>query len=213
MRRVLLYLWAVVVCVGVGFYLGYQSGIARSPALSSGGSVLAGAAEATTRSRAERAPTRGEPAPRPTSAPESIGPPIRDLNRSQLVDTFYDKRGQDRVHEALDIMAPRGTDVLAVVDGKIQRLFNSKPGWLTIYQFDEQEKFCYYYGHLDGYAADLKEGMRVRKGQLIGYVGSTGNADPNAPHLHFAIFELGPEKKWWEGTPVNPYFPVLRGLE
>jgi len=106
-------------------------------------------------------------------------------------------------------MAPRGTPVLAVSDGQIKKLFVSKPGGLTIYQYDSNERYCYYYAHLDRYADGLKEGMRVRQGDLIGYVGSTGNADPNAPHLHFAILELGPAKEWWRDTlPINPY-PLL----
>lgn len=106
-------------------------------------------------------------------------------------------------------MAPKGTPVLAIDNGIVQKLFTSKPGGLTIYQYDSQEKYCYYYAHLDRYADGIREGLLVKKGDVIGYVGVTGNSDPNAPHLHFAILELGPEKKWYEGTrPINPY-PVL----
>ena len=103
-------------------------------------------------------------------------------------------------HEAIDIMEPRGTPVHAVVTGTVRKLFLSKPGGKTIYQFDETETYCYYYAHLDGYVEGLHEGMRVDRGEVIGFVGSTGNADPGTPHLHFAIFELGPEKQWWKGT-------------
>jgi peptidoglycan LD-endopeptidase LytH len=110
-------------------------------------------------------------------------------------------------------MSPRGTPVVAVDNGIIAKLFTSKPGGLTIYQFDSTEKFCFYYAHLDGYAPGLREGMLVKRGGTIGYVGSTGNADPSAPHLHFAIFELGPEKRWWEGKPINPYPILMRGLK
>ena len=92
--------------------------------------------------------------------------------------------------------------------GIIAKLFTSKPGGLTVYQFDPSQTYAYYYAHLDRYAEGLKEGMLVKKGDLIGYVGTTGNARPNTPHLHFAIFELGPEKHWWEGKPINPY-PLL----
>ena len=98
--------------------------------------------------------------------------------------------------------------MLALGDGVIKKLFNSRDGGLTIYQFDPDETYCYYYAHLDHYAADLTEGMFVRRGQVIGYVGTTGNAPANTPHLHLAIFKLGPDKRWWRGTPVNPY-PVL----
>ena len=131
--------------------------------------------------------------------------PVRGTQPGQLANTFDDARGQGRVHEAIDIMAPRGTAVLAATDGKVEKLFTSVPGGLTIYQFDPDRTHSYYYAHLQRYAPGLEEGDRVRRGQVIGYVGSTGNASPDAPHLHFGIFRLGPEKEWWRGTPVNPY--------
>lgn len=137
--------------------------------------------------------------------------PVQGIGREQLQDTFGDPRGGGtRAHEALDIMAPRNTPVLAVEDGKISKLFNSQQGGLTIYQFDPTETYAYYYAHLERYTDGLKEGQRVRKGQVIGYVGTTGNAGPDSPHLHFAIFRLTPEKQWWKGDPLNP-FEVLRG--
>jgi len=134
--------------------------------------------------------------------------PVAGVKAAQLQDTYKQPRGAERMHEALDIPAPNGTPVLAVADGKITKLFTSKPGGLTIYQFDPSEKFSYYYAHLDHYAANLKEGQQVKRGDVIGYVGSTGNADPATPHLHFAMFELGPDKNWWQGKPVNP-FPLI----
>jgi murein DD-endopeptidase MepM/ murein hydrolase activator NlpD len=106
-------------------------------------------------------------------------------------------------------MAPRGTKVFAVDDGKLVKLFKSVPGGLTVYQFDPSGQLAYYYAHLDRYADGLKEGMQLRRGDLVGYVGSTGNASPDGPHLHFAVFRLGPERQWWKGDPVNPY-PALR---
>jgi murein DD-endopeptidase MepM/ murein hydrolase activator NlpD len=136
--------------------------------------------------------------------------PVRGVNASQLSDTFTQSRGEGRRHDAIDILAPRGTPVLAVADGRIEKLFLSKPGGRTIYQFDPTGRVAYYYAHLDAYAPLLSEGSLVKRGQVIGYVGSTGNASPEAPHLHFAIFELGPEKRWWQGTAVNPY-PLLGG--
>lgn len=131
--------------------------------------------------------------------------PVRGVTANQLSDTFGQPRGAERRHEALDIMAPMGTPVLAVADGKVVKLFDSKPGGLTLYQFDPSETYSYYYAHLDRYASGVKEGAQLKRGDLIGYVGATGNADAAAPHLHFAVFELAPQKHWWQGTPVNPY--------
>jgi peptidoglycan LD-endopeptidase LytH len=134
--------------------------------------------------------------------------PVTGIRKDQLVDTYTQSRGSGRVHEAIDIMAPTGTPVVAVDDGKVVKLFNSKQGGLTVYQFDRHEKLAYYYAHLDRYAAGVVEGRELKRGDLVGYVGSTGNARPDAPHLHFAIFALGPEKQWWKGTAINPY-PLL----
>ncbi|MDG2518423.1 M23 family metallopeptidase [Lysobacter soli] len=134
--------------------------------------------------------------------------PVQGVTSAQLRDTFSEARSQGRVHEALDIMAPRGTPVLAVADGTVEKLFTSVPGGLTIYQFEPSGRYAYYYAHLDRYADGLQEKQAIRRGEVIGYVGSTGNADPSAPHLHFAIFELGPERQWWKGTAINPY-PVF----
>ena len=136
--------------------------------------------------------------------------PLPGLAASQLQDTFDDTRGGTRRHEALDILAPAGTPVLAVADGHVEKLFTSDAGGLTIYQFDPSGRYAYYYAHLQGYAPGLREKQPVRRGQLLGYVGSTGNASPTAPHLHFAIFLLGPEKQWWKGRAINPY-PLLGG--
>lgn len=138
--------------------------------------------------------------------------PVAGIRAGELNDTYNQARGTERHHEALDIVAPKGTQVLAVADGKVAKLFDSKPGGLTVYQFDTSEKRAYYYAHLDRYAADVKEGNVLKRGDLVGYVGSTGNADPATPHLHFAIFELGPEKQWWKGSPINPY-PLLGGVQ
>ena len=134
--------------------------------------------------------------------------PVQGAAPTALSDNFYDARG-GRAHEALDIMAPRGTPVLAVDDGTIAKLFDSEYGGLTIYHFDPTETYTYYYAHLDRYAPGLVEGDSVRRGQVLGYVGTTGNASPDSPHLHFAVFRLGPEKRWWKGTPINP-FPLFR---
>lgn len=134
--------------------------------------------------------------------------PVEGVDDDELYDSYSDARGT-RVHEAIDIMAERGTPVRAVEDGTTKRLFTSKAGGLTIYQFDPSNTYCYYYAHLDAYADTLREGMPVKRGDVIGYVGSTGNASNDTPHLHFAIFKLTSEKQWWKGEPINPY-PILK---
>jgi murein DD-endopeptidase MepM/ murein hydrolase activator NlpD len=130
--------------------------------------------------------------------------PVEGVEPEQLVRSFSQARGE-RQHEAIDILAPRNTPVLAVEAGKVARLFFSRAGGITVYQFDPTEQYCYYYAHLEGYAAGLAEGQELRKGQVIGYVGTSGNAPKDTPHLHFAIFRLTEAKRWWEGTPIDPY--------
>jgi murein DD-endopeptidase MepM/ murein hydrolase activator NlpD len=134
--------------------------------------------------------------------------PVDGIDPDTLTSGFHQRRG-DGTHEAMDIMAPRGTRVRAVEGGRIAKLFTSKRGGITIYQFDPSESYCYYYAHLDGYASSLTEGAMVTAGDVIGFVGSTGNASPDAPHLHFAVFKLGPDRRWWQGLPIDPYL-VLR---
>lgn len=137
--------------------------------------------------------------------PASLLIPVQGKFAAELTDTFTDARSQGRSHDAIDIMASAGTPVLAVADGHIEKLFNSQRGGLTVYLFEPTGKYAYYYAHLQRYANGLAEKQSIRRGQVIGYVGSTGNANPTAPHLHFAIFLLGPERRWWEGTAINPY--------
>jgi len=150
------------------------------------------------------------PAPLPADlAARDLLVPVQGVTRQALQDTFKDARSQGRVHDAIDILAPRNTPILAVEAGRIVKLFTSDKGGLTIYQFDPTNTYCYYYAHLERYAPGLAEGNQVARGQVIGYVGTSGNAPPDTPHLHFAITLLPPEKNWWQGQPINPY-PVLR---
>ena len=140
----------------------------------------------------------------------SLTLPVQGIKREELRDTFNEMRGATRRHEAIDILAPRNTPVFAVEDGEIARLFLSQGGGgITIYQFDPTRNFVYYYAHLEKYAEGLDEGDKVKRGQIIGYVGTTGNAPRDTPHLHFAIFKMTDEKRWWQGTPIDPY-SVLR---
>lgn len=135
--------------------------------------------------------------------------PVKGFGRESLRESFHETRGGSRRHEAIDIVAARSTLVVAVEDGKVARLFFSKVGGITLYQFDPSERYVYYYAHLERYGDNLREGDVVKRGQVIGYVGTSGNAPRQTPHLHFAIFKLTPEKHWWEGTPIDPY-PILK---
>ena len=135
--------------------------------------------------------------------------PVRGIEPSQLRDTYDEKRGGDtRVHEALDIPAPRGTPVLSATGGRVLKLFDSKAGGKMVYAADSSERFILMYAHLDSYANGLAEGQPLTRGQVLGAVGTTGNAPPNLPHLHFAIARSNDVKVWWKGMPVNP-FPML----
>ncbi len=155
-----------------------------------------------------QAPAAAVSSPAVGDAPTGLLIPVQGAGLETLTDTFDEARGSERRHEALDIMAPAGTPVLAVADGTIEKLFDSERGGLTIYQFEPTGRYAYYYAHLQAYAPGIVEGQPVRRGDVLGTVGSTGNADPAAPHLHFAVFRLTPEKQWWVGEPINPY-PLL----
>jgi murein DD-endopeptidase MepM/ murein hydrolase activator NlpD len=135
--------------------------------------------------------------------------PVQGVTRLQLRDTYTEPRA-GHVHEALDIPAARGTPVLSATDGRLLKLFNSKAGGLMVYATDKSERFILLYGHLDSYAEGLSDGMRLERGQVIGYVGTTGNAPPGTPHLHFGILRGEPKASWSKGVPVNPYPLLMR---
>ena len=136
--------------------------------------------------------------------------PVQGVKPDQLRDTFNEARSEGRKHDAIDIMAAAGTPVLAADDGEIIKLFESKPGGTTIYQHSKRDKrLVFYYAHLQGYADGLAVGKLVRKGEVIGYVGDTGNAGAGKYHLHFSISIVADPKRYWEGKNINPY-PLLR---
>jgi murein DD-endopeptidase MepM/ murein hydrolase activator NlpD len=135
--------------------------------------------------------------------------PLASVAAAALYDSYGEMRGGTRQHEALDIPAPRGTPVLSATNGRVLKLFNSKPGGLMVYAADSTEHFILMYGHLDAYQPGLADGQPLRRGQQIGIVGTTGNAAANVPHLHFAIARSSDVKQWWKGAPVNPY-PLLK---
>lgn len=145
-------------------------------------------------------------------APSGLAIPVAGIRPEQLSDTYSQARaGGARIHDAIDIMAPRGTPVVAAAEGTVEKLFFSNGGGgITAYVRSPDRAWIYYYAHLDGYAPGLSEGQQVHRGDPIGFVGSTGNASPDGPHLHFAISRMGPADRWWQGIPINPY-PLLAG--
>jgi murein DD-endopeptidase MepM/ murein hydrolase activator NlpD len=139
-----------------------------------------------------------------------IAMPLRDINPDSLRSSFNAPRaGGLRRHEALDIMSPRFTPIFAAVKGRVLKLFTSVAGGLMIYAADSSERFIVLYAHLDHYASGLRDGEPLERGQLIGYVGSTGNASANAPHLHFGILRSADVRRWSKGTAIDP-LPILR---
>jgi peptidoglycan LD-endopeptidase LytH len=143
--------------------------------------------------------------------PGGLAIPVAGVKADQLLDTFTQARSGGRVHDAIDIMAPRGTPVIASAPGRLEKLFFSKGGGgITAYVRSDDGRWLYYYAHLQDYAPGLHEGQAIRQGDPIGRVGSTGNASPSGPHLHFAIYRMEKGEKWYDGTPINPY-PLLAG--
>jgi murein DD-endopeptidase MepM/ murein hydrolase activator NlpD len=144
--------------------------------------------------------------------PAGLAIPVSGIKADQLTDTFTQARaGGARIHDAIDIMADEGTPVIAATDGKVEKLFFSKGGGgITIYVRSPDQRWAYYYAHLQGYAPGLAEGQQVKRGEVIGRVGHTGNASAEGPHLHFAINRMEPGQQWYQGQPINPY-PLLAG--
>lgn len=161
-------------------------------------------------------PQRAEPPPnRPVAPPPAANlpagalvVPVAGVRAEQLSDTFTQSRSEGRAHNALDIMAPRGTPVVAAADGRVVKLFSSKRGGITLYQLGPDDRTVYYYAHLDRYADGIHEGQLLRRGETLGYVGDTGNSGAGNYHLHFAIWLITDPKRYWDGENVNPY-PLL----
>ena len=170
----------------------------------------------------ETVPVSAQPAPSVEPAPLVVQPetqitriekpliiPVAGVRPDQLLDTFSQTRSEGRTHDAIDIMAPAETPVLAAADGRIQKLFQSERGGTTIYQLSADQKLIFYYAHLARYADGLTEGKQVRQGEVIAYVGDTGNAGAGNYHLHFSVAIVPDPKRYWEGANINPY-PLLR---
>lgn len=191
---------AIAVTILTALWLSLVTGLHRRPALpddstptSSGGMLSASSSNSV-------------PIGQTPTAPALIVP-VTGVRLEELVDTYTQARASGvRHHDAIDILAPRGTAVIAAAPGKIEKLFLSKDGGNTVYLRSLDRRRIYYYAHLDSYAPGLGEGMTLRQGDPIGTVGSSGNADPSAPHLHFAVWMTTPERTWWEETvALNPY--------
>lgn len=192
---------------------GYRNVLTVSPSPSSEPSPLISSPPLTASPSSESSPaaapsaenTRAQSTPTPIVLPSGLIIPVAGVTSEQLLDTFSAARGDGRVHDAIDIAAAKGTAVLAVANGRVLKLFQSQAGGTTIYQLSADEKFIYYYAHLDRYADGLHEGRIVKQGETIAYVGDTGNAGAGNYHLHFSIAMTSDPKRWWEGTYINPY--------
>lgn len=155
-----------------------------------------------------RAETDEQASANTDARPADILFPVPAVSPAAMADSFNDSRGE-RIHRAVDIMAPRHSEVVAVADGTIARLATSVAGGIAVYEWGAGQRFVYYYAHLQEYAPGLVEGQTVRRGQVVGYVGTTGNAPAHSPHLHFAIARVEKKDQWWGGTPIDPY-PIWR---
>ncbi|MGI8402630.1 MAG: M23 family metallopeptidase [Gemmatimonadaceae bacterium] len=127
--------------------------------------------------------------------------PVEGIQPSQLTDTFHEARSGGRIHMATDILALRGTPVLAAAPGRIIKLANGGAGGITIYIADASGRYVEYYAHLLGYAPNTAEGLAVQEGDVLGFVGTTGNAPPSTPHLHFQVMRS--DANYWNGTPID----------
>ncbi|MBA0339752.1 M23 family metallopeptidase [Stenotrophomonas maltophilia] len=210
MRLSQLIVLGVLLGLGAGWWLRLDGSAPVAASLPAAPSAVSAAPVVEPAPRATAPPaTTAPPAAQAADAPSGLLLPVQGILASQLRDTFTDARSEGRVHDAIDIMADAGTPVLAVADGTVEKLFDSERGGLTIYQFEPSGRWCYYYAHLQRYADGLAEKQAIKRGDVIGYVGSTGNASAEAPHLHFEVHVLGPEKQWWKGESINPY-PLLK---
>jgi len=197
--------WVVVIAVLLGaaitFYFGITGGISSGQVAVSDKEIVDPAGEA--------APIAVGTV---TVGPSGLAIPVAGVKPDKLLDTYTQARaGGARAHDAIDIMAPTGTPVIAAAPGRVEKLFLSKGGGgISAYIRSDDGRWIYYYAHLSAYAPGLREGQRLLRGAPVGYVGFTGNANPAGPHLHFAINRMAPGEKWYQGTPINPY-PLLAG--
>lgn len=200
---------AVVTAILTSAFWIFAYNIALSPAATGEGKVTAAGDKITVDPGAQPPVTLAEGI---VVGPAGLAIPVQGIKPENLVDTYSQARaGGARTHDAIDIMAADGTPVLAAADGTVEKLFFSQGGGgITVYVRSPDQRWIYYYAHLQGYAPGLAEGQKVKRGQVLGYVGHTGNASAGGPHLHLAINRMQPGEKWYEGTATNPY-PLLAG--
>jgi peptidoglycan LD-endopeptidase LytH len=200
---------AVVTCIATSiFWIIVYNGAAGSAGQEQAAAVVANLPPGKTVTATIEPDNR----PQLVVAPSGLAVPVAGIKASDLLDTYTQSRaGGARVHNAIDIMAPRGTPVIAAAPGTVEKLYFSQGGGgISAYVRSDDGRWIYYYAHLDAYAPGLKEGQKVKQGDPIGTVGFSGNANPAGPHLHFAVNRMAPGERWHEGTPVNPY-PLLAG--
>lgn len=199
--------WVIVTAVLVSAFWIFYYGIFGSPASES--VVAASGEKITIDPKAQPPVTLAEGI---WVGPAGLAVPVQGIKPDQLSDTFTQARaGGARSHDAIDIMAAEGTPVVSASEGTVEKLYFSEGGGgIAVYVRSPDQRWTYYYAHLQGYAPGLAEGQQVKRGQLLGRVGHTGNANPAGPHLHFAINRMEPGQRWWQGSPINPY-PLLAG--
>lgn len=207
--------FAVIACFGVGVLISQIDSRAPSGAIAATAAQTAEPTALDPKPRL-RAHALRKHTPRPAMSqqalqrlPVSLIIPVEGLDRGALSDTFGAARGEGRSHQGIDIMAEAGTPVLAAADGVIAKFHDSERGGVSIYQFDASGRLVFYYAHLEARADWLEEGQEVRQGDVLGYVGMTGNAP--VPHLHFEIQHRKDGRRWWRGQPMNPYPHLING--
>ena len=208
----------VVTAIIISMFWLVYFGVSRSPTAvpqGAGLTIQSDRKDGGGRAAVADAPRRTAPqigADKVVVGPAGLAIPVPAINAGQLTDTFTAARGGGlRTHDAIDIMAPDGTPIIATAPGTIEKLFYSNGGGgLTIYQRSDDGGWTFYYAHLSAYVVGLHDGQRVKRGEVIGFVGHSGDASPDGPHLHFAINRMAPGDKWYQGAAVNPY-PLLAG--